>query len=59
MAMTCPDCGIEMNHQAEKPVEPRSPEEVRQVDPDIGVLIEEIHTCPECGKAEARLAGSN
>ena len=52
--MTCPECGVEMNHHAEKLVDPTNAQEAAQVDPALGGLIEEMHTCPECGKGDSR-----
>ena len=52
--MICKECGVEMNHHAEKPVVPINAEEAKSVDPALGTIIEEIHTCPECGKSHAR-----
>ena len=45
-----------MNHHADKIVNPTSVEEVRQVDPADGGLVEEVHTCSECGRSETRRA---
>jgi predicted RNA-binding Zn-ribbon protein involved in translation (DUF1610 family) len=55
--MKCPACGVEMNHHAEKLVDPVSAQEAARVDPALGGLIEEIHTCPECGQAHSRRVG--
>lgn len=52
--MRCPDCRAEMNHHADKLVHPSTPEEARAADPALGGLIEEAHTCPECGRTESR-----
>ena len=54
--MICPECGLAMNQHAEKLVYPSTPEEARRVDAALGGLVEETHTCPGCGKAEARFA---
>ncbi len=54
--MICPECKMEMNHHAEKLVYPSTPQEAKKVDPALGGMIEETHTCPGCGKAEARFA---
>lgn len=50
----CPKCGDEMNHHADKPGEPLTPEDNKRVDPRLGVIIEEIHGCPACGAVESR-----
>jgi hypothetical protein len=52
--MTCADCGLEMNHHAEKLVHPTSSAEEALMDPALGGVIEETHTCPGCGMAAAR-----
>ena len=49
----CGDCGVAMNHHAEKLVDPRNAAEARQVDSDLGGIVEATHTCPECGKMAA------
>jgi predicted RNA-binding Zn-ribbon protein involved in translation (DUF1610 family) len=53
-AMMCPECGVEINRHAEKLVDPVSAREALSMDPALGGLIEEIHTCPECGLAHSR-----
>ena len=54
--MVCPDCGVEMNLHAEK-VEYAAPDAPAEgFDPDLGGLLEEFHTCPECGRTAARTA---
>ena len=55
-AMICPECGIEMNHHAEKLVLPSGPHEAPSVDPVLGGIIEEVHTCPGCGSGASRRA---
>jgi len=52
--MMCPECGVEMNHHAEKLVDPRTAEEAAKLDAALGGIIEEMHTCPECGKVHSR-----
>ena len=54
--MLCSPCGVELNHHAEKPVEPVTREEATQMDPILGVLVEEAHTCPKCGGMKSRRA---
>jgi len=53
-AMICRSCGNEMNHHAEKLVLPSGAQEASAVDPILGGLIEEIHTCPRCGAGASR-----
>jgi ribosomal protein S27AE len=43
--MTCPGCGAEMNHHADK-----------LVCGDDGEQIEEFHQCPACGSVGSRIA---
>jgi ribosomal protein S27AE len=52
--MICPQCGDEMNHHADKLVEPTSAAEVRQIDPALGGIVEETHGCPGCGAVASR-----
>ena len=51
--MKCPDCGIDMNHHADKvdySVEPSSD------DLELGGALQEVHYCPGCGRTAMRLA---
>ena len=52
--MTCPHCGGQMNHHAEKLVHPTSAEEAAAMDPGLGGLIENTFQCRKCGNVEAR-----
>jgi ribosomal protein S27AE len=52
--MKCPECGVEMNHHADKLVEPTDRKEAKRVDPALGGIIEEQHACPKCGMGQAR-----
>ena len=52
--MVCTPCGATMNHHAEKLVDPRSAEEAKKVDPNLGGIVEEYHTCPKCGSTASR-----
>jgi ribosomal protein S27AE len=54
--MICPDCSVEMKHHAEKINYSSGADESGAFDPDFGGVFEEIHSCPECGKTEARRA---
>lgn len=54
--MKCPDCGTEMNHHADKLVDPSTREEAAGADPALGGLVHEVFTCPKCGRTEARRA---
>ncbi len=45
--MTCPDCGVEMNHHAMKI--DYAAEDAEGFDEAFGGVVEEAHSCPECG----------
>jgi transcription elongation factor Elf1 len=48
-AMTCPRCGTEMNHQAEKLVQPVTAEEVAAISTRLDGVLERVFACPNCG----------
>jgi len=50
----CPKCGDEMNHHADKLVNPVTAEEVKKMNAALGGMIEESHYCPGCGAVESR-----
>ena len=52
--MICPDCGAEMNHHAMKI--DYSVDEPASVDPAFPCVVQEAHTCPECGRTALRRA---
>lgn len=52
--MICPDCRIEMNCHAEKIDYEAALSELEALDPDLGGVVEEAHTCPECGQTLMR-----
>jgi predicted RNA-binding Zn-ribbon protein involved in translation (DUF1610 family) len=52
--MICPDCGREMNHHAEKIDYSVAPDELNEMEADFGGVVEEVHSCPSCGKTETR-----
>jgi hypothetical protein len=54
--MKCPACGAEMNHHAEKIDYTATLNELDTADLDLGGIIEEVHTCPECKNVEVRKA---
>ncbi|MGB7924496.1 MAG: hypothetical protein WCF57_14740 [Pyrinomonadaceae bacterium] len=54
--MVCPDCGVEMNHHAEKIDYTAAFDDPAAVDPDFGGVLEEAHTCARCGKTALRRA---
>jgi hypothetical protein len=54
--MRCQKCGEEMNHHADKLVEPVDESDREHVDPALGGMIQEAHACGRCGHAEFRIA---
>ncbi len=52
--MICPDCGVEMNFHAEKVDYGESIK--GSIDPVFGGVVEEAHTCPNCGQTFLRQA---
>ena len=53
-SMTCPKCGAEMNHQADKLVHPVTREEAASMTAALDGVIEEVFACPGCGRIESR-----
>lgn len=56
--MICPDCGVEMNHHADKIDYSAALEDEVAVDPVFGGVVEETHTCPACSRTHTRRAES-
>jgi NAD(P)H-dependent FMN reductase/ribosomal protein S27AE len=56
--MRCPKCGAEMNHHAEKVLQAADPAEEWSVDPALGGVVEEMHSCPACGANASRRASA-
>jgi hypothetical protein len=54
--MICSNCENEMNHHADKLIDPVKPEDRQHVDGALGGVIEEIHCCPGCSAAASRRA---
>jgi ribosomal protein S27AE len=54
--MTCQECGVEMNHHALKIDYTAALDGSSEIDPQLGGVLEEAHTCPLCGKTEMRRA---
>ena len=52
--MICKDCGDEMNHHADKLVDPVTPTEAARMDAAFGGIIEEMHYCAQCGTGDSR-----
>lgn len=55
--LICPNCGAEMNQHAVKV--DYSMQDIAEIDPDFGGVLEEVHTCPACGRTELRPARYN
>jgi NAD(P)H-dependent FMN reductase/ribosomal protein S27AE len=55
--LVCPECGVTMNHHADKLVLPTSVEQAEAMDPELGGIVLEAHTCPECGTGTGRTLG--
>lgn len=53
-AMMCPQCSIAMNYHAEKVDYMAALSNPEAVDPDLGGVVEEVHTCPGCGNVGTR-----
>ncbi len=51
--MKCPACGADMNNHAEK-ISYDTGEGRYKADPEFGGIVEEVHTCPNCGNVEVR-----
>lgn len=54
--MICPRCGVEMNRHAEKVDYSSGLADPEAADQDFGGVVEEFHTCPECGQTLSRRA---
>ena len=52
--MICPECAAEMNHHAMKI--DYSSDDPALIDPAFGGVVEEAHTCPNCGHINLRPA---
>ena len=53
MSHPCPKCGTEMNHQADKLVDPTNRDEARETTVLGGVVVA-IFACPHCGWIDGR-----
>jgi hypothetical protein len=54
--MLCPDCNVWMNHHAAKIDYAAEVEDSGEIDEDFGGILEEVHTCPVCGRTHMRRA---
>ncbi len=48
--MMCPDCGVAMNHHADK----IDYNDASAADSELGGVVEQAHTCPVCGQTRLR-----
>jgi ribosomal protein S27AE len=53
--MVCPHCGAKMNHHGDKLVY-NDMFQAGPKDSGLGGVIEEFHTCPQCGAGGSRHA---
>ena len=56
--MICPDCGVAMNHHANKIDYGTESGETEASESELGGTLVEAHTCPECGRAATRPAAA-
>ena len=54
--MICPDCGVPMNHHADKLRKEAHSDDASAFESALDGVIEQFHTCPQCGKTESRRA---
>ena len=57
--MRCPKCGAEMNHHADKVDYSAGLDRTAASGSDdlgLGGVLQEVHTCPNCGNVELRRA---
>jgi len=52
--LICPKCGAEMNHHAMKI--DYNVDNTSLIDPAFGGVVDEVHTCPNCGHISLRQA---
>lgn len=52
--MTCPKCGAEMNHHADKLVHPVTREETAGMTPARDGVLMVVFACPSCGWIDSR-----
>jgi rubredoxin len=57
--MICPDCGVEMNHHANKIDYGVASDETAARDETFGGALQEAHCCPECGQTATREAAAD
>jgi len=52
----CPHCKIEMNHHCDKIVYNFDANDAGRTDACLAGMVEEFHSCPQCGGAASRHA---
>jgi len=52
--LRCADCNLDRNFHGEKLRDPRTAAEAQLIDPDLGGVVTEFHTCPGCGSVVER-----
>ena len=52
--MFCPNCKVEMNFHAMKIDYTQTTNKLESVDHDFGGILEEFHSCPNCGLTATR-----
>jgi predicted RNA-binding Zn-ribbon protein involved in translation (DUF1610 family) len=57
--MRCPACGHEMNHHADKVDYTAVLDHPTTADAVFGGVLEEVFTCPNCGRIEMRPAAES
>lgn len=54
--LICRECNARMNHHAEKIDYAAMLKELNTVDHDLGGILHEVHTYPQCGETATRRA---
>jgi hypothetical protein len=54
--MICPNCHVEMNHHCDKLVQASDSQQAIQLDDGAGGVLQEFHSCPNCGRGGSRHA---
>lgn len=58
--MICPDCGVEMNHHANKiDYSASNDESGEEMGMGLGGVLQEAHSCPNCGQTALREAAGD
>jgi ribosomal protein S27AE len=54
--LKCADCGVDMNHHADKVDYSGEIRAGGAADLGLGGVLQEVHSCPGCGKTALRIA---